>query len=271
MIATALIPCLCCVLAWGSRSVRGDEQAAVLSVSATVLDGSNPGIRVTGLKPSEVVRVHVLRSLERWKQEGGEWRPARQTLHAYADFAADSGGVVHVDSQTPIQGTYTRADPLALLRTGYRRGDPALNGLRTFPNEALQAGPQSRVWIKLERDGELVADSPFDLIDIANDVKVTQKFGNGWHAVYARPDAGKNLPAVISLHGSEGGSVEKARGRAVQLASSGFAAVGVNYFASQREAIKGGPTQHTEIKIEILASIRDWLKTLPGWTRTASA
>jgi dienelactone hydrolase len=92
---------------------------------------------------------------------------------------------------------------------------------------------------------------------------VAQKSGNGWHAVYARPAGGEKLPVVISLHGSEGGGVEKAWGRAVPFASRGFAAVGVNYFAYPHEAIEGVPTQHAEIKVEILDAIREWLETRP--------
>jgi dienelactone hydrolase len=81
--------------------------------------------------------------------------------------------------------------------------------------------------------------------------------------VYAYPQAGEKLPVVISLHGSEGGSVGKARSRAMPLASNGFAAVGVNYFSYPHEAIQGIPSQHAEIKLEIIESIREWLMTRP--------
>lgn len=255
---------LCLLLVWPVGSAGAEvPSTATLSVAAFVLDGSNPGIVAGGLQPSEVVRIHVLRSLGKWKEDGGKWQRVRQSLHAYADFTAAADGTVRVDSDTPINGTYMRPDALALLRTGYRFGDPALKGVRAFPEEPLTASPENRVWVKLERAGKIAAEAVFELASEAQGVEVSQKFGDGWHAVYARPAGGSNLPIVISLHGSEGGSIDKARGRAVPFASQGFAAVGVNYFAYPHEAIKGVPTGHTEIKLEILESVREWLKSRP--------
>lgn len=252
------------LFARSTRPVNATELAdTTLSVPTSVLDGSNPGVTVSGLRPNEVVRLHVLRSLDKWNEKGGTWQRVRQSLHAYADFTASAAVIVQVDTQAPVAGTYTHVDPLALLRTGYRFGDPALKGVHTFAEEPLASGPESRVWVKLERDGKVAAEATFELVDKAEGVEVAQMFGDGWHVVYARPAQGKNLPVVFSLYGSEGGSVEKARGRAVPFASQGFAAVGVNYFAYPREAIKGVPTEHAEIKLEILASIREWLKSRP--------
>ncbi len=240
-----------------------NASTAKLNVPEAVVDGFNPGIAVSGLNRQEVVRIHVLRSLAKWKESGGQWQSARQSLHAFADFAANAYGRIEVDTQAPIVGTYTTADPLALLRTGYGIGDPTLKDFISFPEEPLIAGPENRVWVKLERDGKIEAEAFFELSGEAKGLEVGQKSGEGWHAVYARPDGGDKLPVVISLHGSEGGSIDKARGRACQFANNGFAAVGVNYFAYPHEAIPGVPIEHAEIKLEILESIRDWLKTRP--------
>ena len=258
------ISCLCLLFAWLVGSAGGEEPTvATLSVPTVVVDGSNPAIKAVGLRPKEVVRIHVLRSLEKWKEEGGKWQRVRQSLHSYADFKAAADGIIQVDTQAPIHGSYSRADPLALLRNGYRFGDAALHGVLAFPEEPLAAGPGSRVWVKLERDGKVAAEAVFELLGEAQGVEVAQELGDGWHAVYARPSGGKSLPVVLSLHGSEGGSINKARGRAVQFASQGFAGVGVNYFAYPHEAIEGVPTHHAEIKLEILESIREWLKSRP--------
>jgi protocatechuate 3,4-dioxygenase beta subunit len=236
---------------------------AKLIVPPVVIDGKNPGIEVTGLNADEVVRIHVLRSLDKWKEENGQWAQVRQSLHAYADFAATADGTVKVDTQTPLKGTYTTAEPLALLRTGYRFGDPALQGVLTFDEAPLKSAPATLVWVKLERNGKISAEASFELTEEAPGIEVVKQLGDGWHAVYAYPKAGEKLPVVISLHGSEGGSVAKARSRALQLASNNFAAVGVNYFAYPHEAIQGIPSQLAEIKIEILESIREWLKSRP--------
>ena len=133
---------MCLLFVWPVGSVGGEEPAAAtLRLASVVVDGSNPGIVAGGLQPSEVVRVHVLRSLGKWKEEDGKWQLARQPLHAYADLAAAAEGTVRVDTQAPINGTYLRADPLALLRTGYRFGDPALKRVRAFPEEPLATAP----------------------------------------------------------------------------------------------------------------------------------
>jgi dienelactone hydrolase len=258
------ISCLFLLFAWLTSSAFAQEPTgATLSVPAVVLDGSNPGIKVAGLQPNEIVRIHVLRSLEKWKDEGGTWQRVRQSLHAYADFKAAADGIVNVDTQAPIHGSYTKVDPLGLLRTGYRFGDAALKGVLAFPEEPLAAARGSKVWVKLERDGKVAAEAVFELEYKAQGVEVAQARGDGWHAVYARPGGGKSLPVVLSLHGSEGGSINKATDRAIQFASQGFAAVGVNYFAYQFEAVEGIPSNHAEIKLEIFESIREWLKSRP--------
>ncbi len=252
-----------CSSSLGSGSPAADPQTASFAVAETIVDGRNPGIRVVGLRPNEVVRIHALRSLGKWQDEGGRYRPLRQPLHAYADFAASDAGAIEVDAAMPLNGTFSRPDPLALLRTGYRFGDPALKGVRTFQREPLDAAPEDRVSLRLERGGELAAESSFRLVASAEGLTFEEASGAGWHAVYARPAAGAKLPALMTLHGSEGGGVDKARSRAAQFAARGFATLAINYFAHPWEPIKGVPTKHIEIKVEIIESARDWLRARP--------
>lgn len=164
-----------------------------------------------------------------------------------------------VDAAVPVRGTYTKADPFGLLRTGYRFGDAALAAVTKFPAEPFNAAAASRVHVKAERDGKVVREAMFTLKDHLDDVKLEEVTGKGWHAVYGRPVKGTALPAVITLHGSEGGSVAKARGRAAQFAAQGLAVLAVNYFAYDHEAIKGVPTRHLEIPVETLDEARKWL------------
>ncbi len=171
--------------------------------------------------------------------------------------------IVEVLRASPLAGTYARPDPLALLRTGYRFGDPALKDVRAFERDKLDAAPDDQVHLKLERGGSIVAESSFRLIASADGIKFDEASGPGWHAVYARPGEAKTLRRVITLHGSEGGSVDKARGRAAQWASQGFAALAVNYFTQTYEPIKGVPSQHIDIKVEVISSARDWLAARP--------
>lgn len=139
-----------------SSTVEWETAAVTLSVPSEVLDGYNLGIKVAGLKPKEVVRIHVLRSLEKWKEENGNWQQVRQGLHAWADFTAAADGTVNVDTQAPVRGTYSTVDPLALLRTGYRLGDPALREVLSVSGDEQTSGSTSQVWVKLaKRKGRL--------------------------------------------------------------------------------------------------------------------
>ncbi len=253
------------------RNVPGHPAAAAaprssraeIVVQKAIEDGTSPGIALRGLAPRSVVRLHALRTLERWQQDGEEWRTVPQPLHAWADFVADGAGAVQVDSQAPKGGTYPNADPLGLLWSGRRFGDPALASVRTLPAAPADTAARRSVQLTLEQAGELVAQSTFDLVDSLRPIAVSEHSGKGWHAVYARPRDGTALPVVVSLHGSEGGSVAKATGRALPLAARGFAAVALNYFAYPHEAIAGVPQQHAEIRLEILNEVRDWIDTRP--------
>lgn len=257
------VTCVAPVLAFGGPSAHDRTADPSLTVAARVVDGSSPGIRVAGLRPNEVVRVHALRSLEKWRNEGDQWKRVRQPLHAYVDLAASAEGSIDVDTAPSIAGSYVGADPLGLLRNGWRVGDVALRGVLAFPPEPLDAGPTDRVHVKLERGGRIVAETTFQLVGVAEGIVFEQVRGDRWHATYARPATGERLRPVVTLHGSEGGSVEKSRGRAAQFANAGFAALAIDYFAYEHERIEGVPTQHAEIRIEIVEAAREWLKARP--------
>lgn len=246
------------------EAASGQEpRRAEITVPAAVEEGTNPGVMIRGVEPGTVVRLHALQSLQRWKEVDGNWIRIRQPLHAYADFAVAADGTVRVDEQTPVRGTYSKADPLGLLWSGRRFEDPALDDVRSFPPQPLDAGPEQRVQLALERDGEILAEAAFQLVACSRPVTVSEHRGKDWHAVFARPKDGRDLPVVISLHGSEGGSVDKARSRALPIAARGFAVVALNYFAYPHEAIAGVPQQHSEIRVELLAEVRDWIRTQP--------
>ncbi len=247
----------------GQPSHAAELSVPSLAVTQSVLDGENPGIKVSGLRPNEVVRIHALRSLDKWQSDGGQWKRIRQPLHAYADFAASESGSVEVDSATPLKGSYTQPDPLALLRTGYRFGDPALRDVRAFDREPLDTSPEDRVYLKLERAGAVVAEIYFVLKGVADGLVFQEATGPGWHAVYARPSNGTKLLPLITLHGSEGGSVDKAHGRAAQFAAKGFAVLAVNYFTQSYEPISGVPTKHIDIDVALIESAWNWLKARP--------
>jgi len=252
------LPLLLTALLEFSHAIPADQPA--IEVKQQIVDGFDPGIRLTGLAPQEKVRLHAFRSLEKWQNDKGEWKRVSQPLHAWAEFTVSAEGTVEVSKAAPLSGTYKIADPLGLLRTGYRLDDPALSAVMKIDRAVLKSAAPDRVYLKLERQGSIIKESSFQIREVAEGIIFEEVKGDGWHAIYARPAKVENLSLVVMLHGSEGGSVQKARSKAASLANHGFAALAVNYFAYPHEAIPGVPDKHIDIKLEILPAIRDWSK-----------
>ncbi len=235
-----------------------------LAVPEAVLDGEAPGITVDGLAAEEEVRIHVLRTLEKWQSVEGEWRRVAVPLHAWAGFRADADGDIEVDTARPVAGMYDEADPLALLRIGREPGHPALAEMRP-DGLAPPTEPSNEVVVHLERDGAIVAVERFLLSSSLEPLEVTVVAEGELHGVFARPrEMADDLPVVISLHGSEGGSVAKARAAAERFAARGFASLAINYFARGFEGIDGLRTEHHDVPIETIARAREWLSGQDG-------
>ncbi|MFT3883205.1 MAG: acyl-CoA thioesterase/BAAT N-terminal domain-containing protein [Gemmatales bacterium] len=177
---------------------------AAIQVEKSIVDGFPPGIRLTGLAANETVRLHAFRSLEKWQNDKGQWKRMPQLLHAWVEFKASSEGKVEVDQAVPLKGTYLQADPLGLLRTGYRWGDVALKDAMSFQRESFNSAASDRVYLKLERNGRIIQETSFQLRDCAAGVVFEEVTGDGWQGIYARPGDRSNLPLLVSLHGSEG-------------------------------------------------------------------
>ena len=250
------------VVVCGLLVLLGQPPAVELVAPAAVVDGDPPGLRVKGLAAGEVVRVHVARAMEKWAERDGRWQRGLLPLHAWAEFAAGPDGQIAVDTAAPRAGSYAAPDPLALLRTGFPLKDKALAGQPAFPAEGFRTAA-GRVLVRLERNGAIAAEASFPLLPAAADVVYETVAVPGLNGVYARPPAGKDLPVVVALHGSEGGSADKARTTAGRFASRGFACLAVNYFAYPHETVPGVPARHENIPLETIPAARDWLAKRP--------
>ncbi len=239
-------------------------EGQTIQVPLSVLDGSAPGIKLNDFPPKSRVLVHVIRRLEKYEADaGGNWQQVKKSLHAWAGFITDEVGQVNVDTATPFEGTYNSPDPLALLRTGYYFGDPNLKNVRQFTDLELTDAAADDVLIKVEQDGDIIAEAQFNLLAEIEGLEFETVSIPGLNGVFARPKKDGRLPVVISLHGSEGGSAAKARGRAAIFASNGFATLAINYFAYPYEGIGGVPTSHIETPIEMVEKARQWLSKRP--------
>jgi dienelactone hydrolase len=222
-----------------------------------LLDGTAPKLRIVEATPHSTVRLHALRQVEKW-QFSTQWERVKVGLHAFADFLTDTDGCVDVDSATPLHGTHHLPDPLALFFAGKPLGDVALTGTQHWDTKALK---DNEVLLCLEA-GE-VQQHQLYLESHTRNLTFSEVWLDACHGVLAVPP---NPPpvVVIALHGSEGGSTEKAQHSAAQFASLGFPCLALSYFAYPHEAIRGVPTQHLNIPLEHIPNAKAWLTSQLG-------
>ena len=232
---------------------------------ASVISGNPPVIRLSGLRPRETVTVHLFRMYSRWETDDPKrrtgWRPVPQSIHAWAVLRADRAGTIDPARTPAIRGTYRGIDAYGLTWSGRKSGDPLLAtaAVPAFSISALRDGQSQLV---VTRGTAIVAEAPFESAAPAGlrTVEVADGTVNG---AYAAPDDGRRHPALILLHGSEGGDRSDARKIAQRFAGQGFAAFALNWFAWDLKNIPGVPNAHVNQPIELLTSVRDWMSGRP--------
>ena len=231
--------------------------------SSTVLDGDSPHLLIAGLKPGELATVHAFRKAMAYAP--GSYTGSPMLAHAEAVFAADSTGRIVVDTAVPLSGTYSGADPLGLLWSGARL---SLDGNATEPvTLGLHFGNVNDIVIRVEAASleNRWVEITIHLTDGADTVTVQEVSQTGLNGTFARPKlTSSSLPAIIVLHGSEGGSKEAAREAAIRFANLGYAAFALNYFAWSPAGLAGIPQVLVDVPVEELATARTWLKVQPG-------
>ena len=235
-------------IACGSQSCFGQELK--VTSEAEVLYGESPRIVVTGLKPQEPAILHAYREARFYTP--GTNKATRVLAHAYAAFQADSTGRIEVDRTAPINGTYVGADPLGLLWSGERMEwrDMGLKSSRS-------------VLIRVERTGTASAELTLQLTDGKDRVDVQVVSEKNINGVFARPkNNSKPLPAIVLLHGSNGGSVEGSRSDAIRFAQLGYAAFALNYFSWAD--LGSLPKGLVNIPVENITAARTWLSNQPN-------
>ena len=228
---------------------------------AVVFAGQPPIIRLSGMAPRERVRVHLFRMYSKWETDDPTrrtgWKAVPQPIHAWADVGADKDGEIDLARTPAVRGTYKGIDPYGLTWSGRKPGDALLDeaAVPTFGFAALRDG-QSRVVVT--RGNVIVADAP--LRSAAPPGLITADVAEGpINGVYAAPDDGGRHPALILLHGSEGGDIADARALAQRFAGRGFAVFALNWFAWDLKNIPGIPNAHVNQPIELLTTVRDWI------------
>ena len=215
-----------------------------------VLAGEALALTVDGLKPGATVR---LRS-SRMQRDFFGVRP----YQAEALFQADAQGRIDLASQAPLSGDYAGADGRGMFWS-----------MTPVKASAAASAPADEVLIQaFDTEQHLLTERRLRLRAVAADV-VTRPVAEFAGAVYA-VQPGKKRAAVIVLGGSEGGS-STARHSAPELASQGFAVLGLPYYSPGGYSATGPtpaelpslPASFADIELSQLEKARDWLAAQP--------
>lgn len=218
--------------------------AALHIEPAEVVAGDPVRVRITGLRPGQVVTLRAQR-----------YHEAREALYrSAATYQADADGQVDTAAHTPVAATWAGADPRGLFWSMTRHPDPPAEG-----------SPWEEVHISADTDADGLADLHGVLrFNPGQEALVETPLGSDFPGAFLlRPPGAESLPAVIVLGGSEGGD-RAARSMAPLLALRGYAVLGLPYYSpawgDQPQQIPGLPRAFHEIPLERLAAARDWLR-----------
>ena len=228
--------------------------------------GETPRIAITGLEPGEMVGVHLFRVVNRWLPDGkGGWRNEPTPMHGWARIRTDAQGKIDLATAIPEDGTSKAVGPVTLFWSARRASDP-LVAEQAFARQGVTLKDDGTHLLRVTRGQTIIAEHRLritverpDAAMTRIEIRTPQLSG-----FFAAPAGARNLPVILHLHGSEGGSPAKARDIAQRYAELGFATLAINYFAWDYEA--GGlpvPNAHRNIPVELLDRARLWLADRP--------
>jgi dienelactone hydrolase len=226
--------------------------------------GEAPQIRAHGLKASERVRIHALQRWSRWQQDSsGQWGRVAVILHAWAEFAADAAGEVALDTSKPLAGTFASVDPLGLVWSAIPRGDARLPA--DVPSAVAKHDPreEGRVELFLERGGEVAGMAGFVVRNAPDGIRAIRVEQLGLVGVLAAAADAKRMPAVVILHGSEGGDFETCEASATAYAAKGFTALALIWYSPTWKGVRGVPTDGIRVDVEVVERARSFLASRP--------
>lgn len=247
-------------------SVAPAAQAAqpLIDHRPTYYRGEIPQLVVRKLPPSQTARVHILRTLEIWRDDGtGQYRPQDTVMHGWAEYRADSKGMIDLVTAKPLTGTTQKVGATTLFWSAYPKGSAQLASVAAV-SDTIRKAPGNTIFAIVEKDGAVLAQSEFQIGQQRSAMTVVEVNMPGLVGVFAAPKHASKLPTLIHMHGSEGGSLGKATADAEQYAENGFATFALAYFTwdYDRTAEKL-PAEHINVELEILQRARDWLAQRP--------
>jgi len=205
-------------------------------------------ITVSGLTPQQLFRVSATSRTS-----------TDRALISYAVFRADDVGGIDLSTAKPLEGTYSKPDPMALFWAMSPQPVP----VEIWDHLDLPPFYPPNPWTVLvevapERGGTALASLRLVRLYAAPGLRkmdLREAGLVGKLVLPAQGDQNSRIPAVILLGGSEGGMEDA---DASLLASHGYAALTLAYFG-----VDGVPSELVNIPIEYVLQAVKWLQARP--------
>lgn len=213
------------------RFVGVDEQGARQATVEQALWGDEVVMIACGLMPGREVTLRA--------------KVANYT--AQATFLVNSEGCIDTGLAAPVAGDWTGIDPDGPFWSARPKGKTPTDNAAYLP-----------VQVTVAEGDEVQAEATLQRFFVDPAVTVTPVDANGLVGVLAVPPGPGPHPVVVAFGGSEGG-LRSGAVDANQLASKGFATLGLAYFGEP-----GLPAQLAQIELEYFAKAFSFLATQPS-------
>ncbi|WP_203290690.1 acyl-CoA thioester hydrolase/BAAT C-terminal domain-containing protein [Maricaulis parjimensis] len=238
----ALFLILCLSLAFQSSAVA--QPVITVTPEAPLVDQALD-MRVEGLAPDSIATL-ILQAVD----------ADEQAFTAYATFQADGAGLIDLSETRPLSGTYDTIDPMGLFWSMTVAGDRYQRA-----GFSLGGGNEIAMELSVQVDREVQASTMISRLLRAPDVTISDVQEGGLYGRLFRPGGLEGeRPAVIVMGGSEGG-VDSAVMQAQLLASRGYVALALGYFAFDGEGDL--PSSLQDLPLEYFDGAVDWLAAQP--------
>lgn len=250
--------------AFGAALCNVGAIAGDIVAPSVLYAGEKPNIRIINLSPNQRVVVHAVRVSDAAVQKDGQWSTEKRLTKAFGEFVAGPDGRVDVAKKAPVRGTWNGVDARGLLWSGYLPKDPEARKIPAQVEALVTEVPPGVVRLLLEEDGRISASHSIRMRGRKSNVKIDDVKEAGLIGAFAQPGGEGPHPAVLLLHGSEGGAPPDLRARAVTLANQGYAAFAISYFAWPYQQVEGVPQAFVNLPVESVARALDWLSAQPS-------
>ena len=227
--------------------------------AAPIVEARFLDVTLRGFAPDARVTIASVRPMVRWSGGAkGPWTQETVRMVAWATIRVGEDGSARLDRAPILAGSFARTGSAGLFWSGYPAGAPEIPADLPLGD----ATPAGDVEIRARSDRGEAAAGSVRFVE-PDDVTVVPIDTPELHGCYAFPKGARRTGTLISLHGSEGGSVASARSRAIRFAARGVPTLGLNYFAWPNERIANLPAANLNTPVELLERARAWLAARP--------